>query len=296
MIEQPTTVDPEIERALQRRLEALAADLSELVEELADEAGSERVGDQLRRVAFRANGALPKRRRRPTVKVEFVATRLCAACGVERERIDDLLAFTVAAQEHYDVVDDLIDGDVATGRETEAFVTSELLSPVLVRYLGRLGPEATEYWSSEALQTVESFVLELSRDAPSPAAYRELLAHQASLYGGVTGLCAIAADRRDLLPTFERLGRAFFTYEQLLLDGRQHHAGDPDPWNAWRISDSATVRRHLRCVEREYHRCLDAVPVEDPEFLRALVAVDLEAWERRLAEAASDDLDASRRA
>lgn len=264
-----------------------AADLDERlrnhVSAVLAEVEDETLRTQIRFVAFEPNDALPKRRHHPpTGKIQYLVEQLYLSCDPEGDRVDDLLRATTVAHEYYDIVDDVIDGDVADGSELEVFVTNELLGPLLVRLLGRLGPEAVDYWSARTLRAVGSFVAELSGE-PSADAYRDLVERQSNLFGSVAGLSAVVAGADEA--SVERAataGRAYFQYEQFLRDLYQYERDDPDPWNAWRLLSESEALAYVSERRMTFERSIADLPAERERLLRPLVATDLDAFRESL--------------
>lgn len=276
MLHRPLAVEPECERALENALHDLQDRLHRRVTELLEVIDEPEIRRQVRYVAFEASDALPKRRTRPTVIVHHVVEQFYRGYASDTDRLGDLLSTSVAAMEYYDIVDDVIDGDVAAGHEVEVVVTNELLMPLFVRALGRLGQEAVEYWTDQSLRTVGSFVMELSSE-PSAENYRELLDRQAHLFGSVTGLAAVAAGAvEEDVERAAAAGRAYFRYDQILLDFRQFVQDDDDPWNAWTLLDEESTRSYLDRQRSTFERHVETLPEEHRRLLTPLVAVDVD--------------------
>lgn len=277
MLHRPTDLSEERVRAVERDLRELRTRLGYHVEAILEDVESDVLRNQLRQVAFSSNEMLPKRHRRPTVEIHHLVEQLHLAYGSDDATGDKLIRFTLAVQEYYDISDDLIDGDVAEGSETEVLVTNELLLPLVIRYLGRLGDDAVAYWPRHAFRMASSFADELLSD-PSPEAYLDLVDKQSELFSAVTGLVAIATDCSDArVERAEAIGAAYFKHEQFLLDLEQYDADDADPWNAWHLFPADEATEHVRNWQDEVLELTDDLPDEHAERVRPLVAVDVDA-------------------
>jgi hypothetical protein len=183
-------------------------------------------------LAFRANNVLPKRDSRPKTTTAFVAEQIHRAHGGDLDRRATLVEFAVVVAEYADILDDVVDGDVAEGHEREALLVSQLLVPVLIRSVHRLGGRAVDYWTDDALALVQAPLVHEREAAPSGEAYLDLLAEQASLRSSVTGLAAVAADEDEAaVARAEEVGRAVHGLMQFSTDLHQY-GDDDDPWNA----------------------------------------------------------------
>ena len=281
MLNRPTNLSEDRVREIERTLRELRTRLKRHVEAILEDVESEVLRNQLRQVAFASNELLPKRRRRPSVEIHHLVEQLLLAYGSEGKTTDNVLRFTLAVQEYYDISDDLIDGDVAEDSETEVLVTNELLLPLVLRLLGRLGDDAVTYWSHHAFRMASSFADELLYD-PSAEAYLDLIDKQSELFGAVTGVATIAADCSDgRVERAEAIGAAYFKHEQFLLDLEQYDGDDSDPWNAWHLLSADEATDHIRGWQDDIIRLTDTLPDEHAELIRPLVAVDLDACRER---------------
>jgi hypothetical protein len=280
----PLDLPDERRRAFEREVAAFEARATERIDALLGEVDDAPARAQLNRLVFSANEVLPKRDARPG-RVSLLSAYLVEQLHVEyagsdpesETRRDRLVQFTLAVEEYADVVDDLVDGDVAEGRETEVLLTLQVLWPQLVRLLSALGQRETEYWTQHATALVAAPVTEMTRE-PGADTYRELVAEQATLFGFVTGLAAVAAGEDE--PTVaraERLGELFFSVTQFLLDCEQYDG--EEAWNALAVMAPAEVRERLRAWQRAFETELEHLSAERTRRLRPLVAVDLEAWD-----------------
>lgn len=119
-------------------------------------------------------------------------------------------------------------------------------------------------------------------EEPSAPVYEEVLERQADLFGGITGLCAVASpDDAAPVQAAERVGQAFFAFEQLLLDGEQYSPGQDRSWNAWRLLSEDDVYELIGHWHDEFRSAIEEFPEEQRTRLRPLTAIDFEVWERR---------------
>lgn len=258
-----------VEDVRQRTLDRVEAMLAEPEPALA-----QRVYD----LAFSPSDALPRRERRPDLHSAVLADAAADAHGLaERER-QLLLEFTLAIQEYYDLLDDVVDGDVAEGHAGEVQVVAQALLPMATARLGELGSEAVAYWSARALELVSAPHVE-ARSEPGVEAYRDLLDRQSVLFGFVPGVTAVAAGSDEAgVERAEALGRAVYLHGQLARDVEQHRAGDDDPWNAAALEGERAVLDRLTELRREVSELADDYPEPASTRLSALVALDVDGW------------------
>lgn len=191
---------------------------------------------------------------------------------------DESLQFTVTVMGYYDIVDDFIDGDVTEGAEADVYLTNELLQPVVIRLLNRLGDDAVRYWSKHATRMLCCFVEQLQEE-PDTETYLHILDLQSELYGTITGISAILADESS--QTIELAAMAskhYFKYDQVLLGREQYETDGPDPWNAWRLMPESEAIDHLQSWQHEIHDYLSTLPDERATLIRPFVALDIEEW------------------
>lgn len=273
----PTTLSPEAERRVRRGLSDHRLRLLERVEALVDEVDSEPLSRQLYAVAFEANEILPKRASRPKIENAYLVEQLYRAHAPGGDDLDPLVEFTVCVTEYYDILDDLVDGDVAAGREAEALVGMQTLLPLFVRRLVEFGPEAAAFWTERALAVLESAPAETGGD-PTVEAYRAVVRRQSHLFGftaGLAGIVAGAAD--DAVRRCERIGRRYYVYEQFLLDREQRGDGD-DSWNLWEIASEETARALLAELQSDVTNLAGTLPDDRRRLVTGLVAHDIDAW------------------
>lgn len=284
MLPVPLDLPAERRREFEREVAAFEERADERIEALLAEIDAAPARAQLERLVFSANEVLPKRDARPgrvSLLSAYLVEQLHAEyAGTDPEsetRRDRLVQFALAVEEYADVVDDLVDGDVADGRETEVLLTLQALWPQLVGLLSALGERETDYWTEHATVLVEAPVTEMTRE-PSAESYRELVDGQSTLFGFVTGLAAVAAGEDEAtVERAERLGERFFKITQFLLDCEQYDG--EEAWNALAVMSPAEVREQLRAWREAFESELEHLSEERRRRLAPLVAVDLEAWD-----------------
>ena len=272
----------------QKTFEAFVADVDDqlfdriavLLADVDEPAVAQRVYD----LAFEPNDVLPKRERRPELHSAILAAASADALGLDDEERATLLEFTVAIQEYYDVLDDLIDGDVAPGHETEVQLVAQVLLPLAVDRLGRLGSDAVAHWAERALELVTAPHAELQSE-PSPEAYDEIVARQSVLFGFVPGVAAVAAGCDDAgVQRASSIGRSIYRHGQFARDFEQHVRGDDDPWNAAALHGDDAVIEELRSLRATVEDLAAAYPDPARIVLQGLVALDVDAWQTELAD------------
>jgi hypothetical protein len=200
---------------------------------------SRQVRNRVYGLAFRPNDVLPKRDRRPKTTTAFVAEQIHRAHDGDPDRRATLVEFAVVVAEYADVLDDVVDGDVADGHESEALLVSQLLIPVLIRSLDALGTRAVDYWTDDALALVQAPLVHERESTPSAESYPDLLREQASLRASITGLAALTAGADGAaVDRAEAVGRAVHGLMQFSTDCYQY-GRDDDPWNAVELYDEA---------------------------------------------------------
>lgn len=220
---------------------------------------SQAIRNRVYGLAFKRNEVLPKRDRRPKTTTAFVAEQVHRAHDGDPDRRATLVEFAVVVAEYADILDDVVDGDVSEGHESEALLVSQLLIPVLIRSLHALGDRAVDYWTDDALALVQAPLVHEREHTPSAEAYPDLLREQASLRSSITGLAAVAADENEAaVDRAETVGRAVHGLMQFSTDLHQH-GWDDDPWNAVELYDEDefvtrvdAIRADLRDAASEY--------------------------------------------
>lgn len=283
MLDRPLDISDSHEETFRSHVEDLEERLRDHVSEILNELNHDELRNQIQFVVFEPNDALPKRGHYPPLgKIQHLVEQLYRSYDPSAEDLDALLRATIAIHEYYDIVDDVIDGELAQGHELEVFVTNELLVPIVIRYLGRLGQEAVEYWSTRTFQTVGSFVTELS-STPSATAYRNLVDRQSTLFGSLTGLGAVVAGEDEtIVDRVASAGRAYFRYEQFIRDLHQYEQDDPDPWNAWKLMSEDDALAYVSEQREAFEQFLEELPPERAHLLCPLVAIDVNAFRESL--------------
>lgn len=277
MVDLPKTLPPERERALETQLQDLRIRLLDCIERLLVEIEREPQRESLYAIAFTPNATLPKRGERPKVETALLVEQLYFAHAPDGERLETLLEFTVAVTEYYDIADDVVDGDVAPDRDIEAFLAMQQLLPLFVDRIGRLGLDATAFWTERARSLVAA-PYEENRADPSLEAYLRIVDLQANFFGSITGLAALVADANDeAVKRAEEIGRGFYAYEQFLVDRRQYARGEDERWNLWVLAteqEALDVVRERRTAVRDR---LATIPDARADMIGALLAHDLAA-------------------
>lgn len=250
------------------------------VRELLLELDSPRLAQQVYDLAFDDSEVLPKRESRPKLETALLAEQTYLQFDPSGEHLDELLQFTVLVQEYYDMLDDLIDDDVAPTHENEVLLVSQTLVPMLQRALAALGADATDYWTDRSVDLLTAPQYEATHD-PTPEHYAELLARQSVLFGFVTGLSAVVTGQdEDAIQRTERLGRVAYKHAQYVLDYEQYHAGHTEEWNAAELSSEAALIDRLEQWRAEVVELTADYDPERARLVRGLVALDVDEWRR----------------
>lgn len=279
MLDRPTTLSAEDRRMLERRGREVEIRILEALEAILGHVESEQLRDVMSSLAFRTNDALPKRTEPPKLEPALLVTEIYLSFDDDEQTLEQLLRFAVGACEYFDITDDLFDGDVRESYRDRVFVCQQVFVPELVRTARTIDPAAVSFWADRTTRLLESCLAEEAAEVPTLQSYRAILDRQAELFGSVTGMAAIAANASDdAVGNAASIGRTYFEFEQLLLDGEQY-AGDEDGvWNAWKLGDPGTVEDLLKRRRMDAHEHLSNLPDERTESLRALFAIDLEEW------------------
>jgi hypothetical protein len=277
LIDRPRTLSEEEVAEIEAHLEKHKEQSFEALKDLLGTIEDEEMGQFVYDIAFRPNDALPKRTYRPKMDIGIFVDQLYAHFDTETPHDTALLQFVYTVHEYYDILDDVVDGDVAPGHEREVVLASQAMLPLMVRLVHSLGDDAVEYWTRGAMRLTSSPTME-DDVAPSPEAYLDLLDRQAELYGFLTGLAPIVAGNPDKCDDAKKIGKAMFKQEQLALDCEQYEKEPDDPWNARALFSQEEILSLLS----EWHDdvCELTESVSDPHAsrIRALTALDTEAW------------------
>jgi hypothetical protein len=226
--------------------------------------------------AFEGRDPFPKRVVRPKVEIAYLVERLADAHGLTNTEVDTLLEATTGIVEYYDMLDDIVDGDVPNGRVPEAVVLAQTLMPLFIRRLAALGADSADAWSGRASVLLEAPYLEQRAD-PSLDAYRAIVDRQSKLFGFVTCLPAVVADAdSDAVDAAATVGERYYIYEQYLLDREQ--VEESSPWNLWSLASESTALDELQAAQDRAVAAIEVLLPEDARLVEPLIAHDLDAW------------------
>jgi hypothetical protein len=233
----------------------------DLVETVLERAyDSQDIRNRVYNLAFRPNDVLPKRDRRPKTTTAFIAEQIHRSHGGDPAQRATLVEFGIVVAEYADILDDVVDGDVDEGHEREALLVSQLLVPVMVRTLHRLGGRAVDYWTDDALALVQAPLVHEQSSTPSRAAYLALLDEQASLRSSITGLAAVAADDDErAVERAETVGSVVHRLMQFSTDLHQYGDND-DPWNAVALFSEDAFVEQVETFRTELATAAEAYP------------------------------------
>lgn len=204
--------------------------------------------------------------------------------GDDEGTLDTLIELTITISEHYDIADDVVDESVAPGQYPDAIVAMELLMPLFIRRLHRLGTDAVEFWTERSLSLIESPYREM-HETPSVDAYRQILQRQSNLFGFVTGLAPVAAGADETaIERAERIGREFYIYEQYMVDREGYDRGEAGAWNIWELVSEDQAVELMNERAGEITDLASVFPKETQTAIRALVAQDIPQWLEQNAE------------
>ncbi|SER28152.1 hypothetical protein [Natrinema salaciae] len=280
MLHRPLDVSDADRRTLESDRERLNETIDRAVSELLAEVPHGPLREQLELIAFTPNAALPKRTRRPKWELAFLVDRLANASTMDDERRETVLQFSLCVGEYYDIFDDVVDDDVAEGARGTVVATWQVMFPLCTRLVHRLGDDAVDYWTDRAMGLMEAPLGGIRTD-PTLERYRAIVDRQAVLFGALTGLCAVVGDHPATVERAEQLGRAYFRFEQFLLDGEQYASGETGGWNLFALADAADALEYVTDCRRDYERACRSLPDADRRALRPLVGVDLDRWAER---------------
>ncbi|MEF8883508.1 MAG: hypothetical protein V5A44_00080 [Haloarculaceae archaeon] len=277
MLYRPSALPPDRRERFERHAEGLRKRLLDHVETLLTELDSEAAGRLVYELAFKPGEALPKRSERPKLDSALLAEQVYLQHDPDGELLDPVLEYTVATQEYFDMLDDLVDGDAREDRRAEVVLATQLLLPLVVRRLDRL--DATAYWCGETTRLLEA-PLEEVRTEPSAAAYRDGLEVQATLYGATAGIAALAGGADEAAAERAKaVGKAIYQHKQVVLDYEQFLAGHAERWNAGALfDDEAAVLTYLRDRRATVSRRVEPYDDTRASLLEGLVALDTDAW------------------
>ena len=227
---------------------------------------------------FNPNDAIPKRGRRPGLRSPYLNEQIYRSYSETAAHRDDLLAVSILINEYFDVLDDIIDGDVTEGYELQVFLTVEFLQPLTVRYLHRLGDEAVSYWFDNTTLLLECF-LDEHRMEPTAENYATLLEKQSRLFGLLSGMSALVANAdSEHVANAEQLGKALFKMYQFHLDVAQYPDDSSVPWNVCHLLDTDEIGAEMARTKRRAMEHLERVPDGRIELIRPMITLDVDSW------------------
>lgn len=288
MLQHPRDVPAARERDFRREIASSERRIREALPALEESIESSTLRAQFDNVLFGQNQLLPKRSpSRPGEGAKSLGVLVDALYdefqpdGIPRERI---LALSTLVVEYYDVVDDIVDGDVIQGGESEAVATLQAALPLFVRQLASAPPDVIEYWTREATWLSEVFLVELSTE-PTADRYEALVDRQAIGFSMMTGLVAIAADADPTaVNRAEQLGSLCFKYSQFMLDGVQYRPDEDEGWNAFELLSHQTAISRMQAWQKAFERALEEFSDDCTATLKPLLAIDLSEWKRQSVE------------
>ncbi|MCL9812295.1 hypothetical protein [Natranaeroarchaeum aerophilus] len=252
-----------------------------LVDELLAEIPEKPLRKRVSSMAFTPNEFLPKRSKRPKIEIPFLVEQIFLSYTTDEEDLDTLLQFSVLIGEYYDIYDDILDDDVATARR-EVIATWQVMFPLALRLLCRLGDDAVSYWTHRAMCLPEGQIAEAGLD-PSGSLYYDIVHQQSVLFGFLAGLGAVVAGaEQNEIRNAECLGGLFFKYEQFILDAEQYRTREAtdtgEIWNAMRFMSDDELIAQLRSWQSDANQLLKTYPAERAALLESLFSVDLDEW------------------
>ena len=272
----PTELGEAEQEEFDQHVRQLFDRLLDQVKVVLDEIESPELRELTYELAFAPNDVLPKRHSRPQVTIAHLTEQVYLAHSDDAPHLDELLRFAIVVQEYYDTLDDIVDGDVADGHEPQAMVVTQLMMPLMMRMLGRLGPDALDYWTSRALRMVESLYLEKCREK-SFESYLSSLEQQSYFFGFATGLAAVVAGEDDeTIERAEDIGRTGYKYAQFVLDLFQAGEDDVDNWNALHFLERREVLDYLRQWRDELDDLLADYPERQQFLVKAMFSVEID--------------------
>lgn len=278
MLREPKTLSSAEKRQFEEYRLSLRAEIKQLVTELLAEIPQELLRQNVKRIVFTPNDALPKRTRRPKWEPCCLVEQLADVFGIGGDLRDVLLQFTLCVSEYYDIFDDIADRDVTDGTEGQVFAAWQTMFPLCARLLHRLCDDAVPYWTDLASGLQEVLLSELQFE-PTFERYQTVLQRQGDLFGALTGLSAVVAgESTEQIERAEQLGDSYFRFEQLLLDGKQYAEGEQEGWNAFALAENEEAIKLVRDYRETYESVLDRLSESSRFPLQALVSVDIDSW------------------
>lgn len=271
----------ELEAELAVHHERVLAAAERLLEEV-DPPAVERLTERL---AFAPSEALPKRERRPKTEPSFLAAQVYRGHSPAGDDGATLVEFATCVTEWFDILDDVVDGDVRAGAEPEALVVAQVLSALATRRIHALGDEAVAFWTERSLDLYAAQLERRGRE-PEGEAYAAILRREGTLFGFLTGVAALVAGAdEEAVERAATMGRAFYAFEHLVVDAENHRI-DGDAWNGWRLMSPSAFRTRVEAFREEAATAAEPLADERARAVRDLTAVDVEAV---IEDARSDD-------
>lgn len=275
MFNRPMTLSADRRRTVEAELARHQGAVYDRVEAILESVDAGPIQNRLYELAFETSPELPKRQRRPKIEPTFLTEQVYRSLSTDDERYEPLLEFAICATEYFDMLDDLIDDDIASGSANEVVVVAQALQFLYIQRLHELGHDAVQYWTSQGFALLQAPYMQASLE-PAGDRYRQILEQESNLFGFLTGLAAVVEDAEPaVVDRAANLGRSFYTFEHVLLDVEQRET-DEDPWNAWALLSTDEIERWLAELQVEYLESLDDLTEERAGLARDLVAVDVQ--------------------
>lgn len=282
MLYRPSDLAPAESEAFEAHAVDLRERLLDRVEALVLDLPSDDAGRLVYELAFKPSEALSKREERPKLDTALLAEQVYLEHDPDGADLAAVLEFTAAVQEYFDVLDDVVDGDVTAGREPRAILATQLLLPLVLARVDRFG--ATARFADRVAELVDAPIRERGDD-PTPDAYRDLLDRQATLYGLNAEISAVAAGASDReADRAGRLGRAIYRHRQAVLDYEQYVHETEAGWNAGALFGETELREYLGEQRQRVERLVADFEPDRARLIAGLVALDVEAWRDSLPE------------
>lgn len=252
--------------------------LTRCVSDLLSEIPIELLSEQVDQIAFTGNSALYKRPIRMKSDLGLLVDQLAQAFEIDGNDRETLLKLTLSTHEYYDILDDLIDGDVSAEARQEVLATWQVLAPLNALLVHRLETEAVAFWSDRTMGLMECFLSEGA--APCTAEnYKQIVERQSDLFGCVTGLPPVVGGLPDRkVHLCEQIGQDLFKIQQFLADAEQHREEDGEQWNAWELYSQTEFQNEILTWKSEAMERVDELPSRQAEMIEVLFAINVEEW------------------
>ncbi|WP_211338343.1 hypothetical protein [Haloterrigena salifodinae] len=261
----------------QKEITAFQSEIDYYIEDILSEIDRKEKREYIRSLAFSSSDIFPKRNYKPMLTFPFITKQLYLSHS-NGELLSELMSFTLTFIEYYDIVDDLIDGDVIDSYKKNVLIGKELLQSLLVQQLTRLEDSVIDYYCRNIMPMWGGDMEEL-RSKPSRKRYLEIVGKQANIFSTIAGIVSIISESGEFgLEKAEKFGDVYFKFDQFILDGEQYKAGDPDPWNAWNLLPEEEVRELISGWQETLEILVTDLPEKRAQLLRPLIAIDIESW------------------